>query len=172
MTTATEIADILDKLTDMQRLYVQARIQGMSQVASATAAGASNPKRNAHKFEQSANVKAAIRQSREIFAQKLSFDRKKAHDMYMHAYQVADNATEMKMCVDSLVKLHGVASPEVKRLQHEHTGRVTHDGQVALIPDQKLIEMANVKPSEDPNVIEGELVAPELPPPENKDEES
>ena len=157
----------------MQRLYVQARLEGMTQVAAATAAGAANPKKNAHKFEASDNVKAALRQSREIFAQKLAFDRKKAHDMYMDAYHLSDNATEMKMCVDSLVKLHGVAAPEVKRLQHEHSGRVTHDGQVSLIPDAKLIEMARLTPAQDPNVIEGELVMPEpaaLEPPDASDD--
>ncbi len=145
----------------MQTLYVQARLEGMTQVAAATAAGAANPKRNASQFEKSENVRAALRQSREIFAQKLQFDRKKAHEMYMDAYRAADTATEQKLVVDSLVKLHGIAAPEVKKLEHTHTGTITHKKQLQHLPDSKLLEMANLSPGEDPNIIEGEFV--ELP---------
>lgn len=162
MSTASEIAGILESLTPMQRMYVEARLQGMTQVAAATAAGAANPKKNAHKFEASENVKAALRHTREVFAQKLAFDRKKAHEMYMDAYRNADSATEQKLVVDSLVKLHGIAAPEVKRLQHEHSGQITHKKQLEHLPDSRLLEMANLKPSEDPNVIEGEIVEPDV----------
>ncbi len=164
MSTATRIADILESLTPMQRMYVQARLKGLSKVAAATAAGGVNPKRNAHKFEESENVRAALRTSRELFAQEVAFDRKKAHDMYMDAYHAADTATEMKLCVDSLVKLHGIAAVEVKRLQHEHSGSVDHTGQVQIthLSDSKLIEMARLTPEQDPNIIEGEIVRPLL----------
>ncbi len=142
----------------MQTLYVQARLEGMTQVAAATAAGAANPKRNASQFEKSESVRQALRQSREIFAQKLQFDRKKAHDMYMDAYRAADTATEQKLVVDSLVKLHGIAAPEVKKLEHTHTGTITHKKQLQHLPDSKLLEMANLSPAEDPDIIEGEYV--------------
>ena len=161
MTTTTDVADILEPLTEKQRLYVQARLQGMTRVASAAAAGSPNPKKNAHKFEASESVKTALRKSREVFAQQLAFDRKKAHDMYMTAYHNADTATEQKMVVDSLVKLHGIAEPETKRLQHQHTGVIEHKGQITHLPDAKLLEMARLPPSEDPNVIEGEIVEDE-----------
>lgn len=161
MSTATDVADILESLTEKQRLYVQARLQGMTKVAAAAAAGSPNPKKNAHKFETSEAVKAALRQSREVFAQDLAFDRKKAHEMYMEAYRSADTATEQKMVVDSLVKLHGLAEPETKRLQHEHRGTITHGGQITHLPDAKLLEMAQLPPSKDPNVIEGQLVEDE-----------
>ncbi len=160
MTAPTELVKILESLTPMQALYVQARLEGMTQVAAATAAGAANPKKNAHKFEQSENVRTALRSSRELFAQKLAFDRKKAHEMYMDAYRNADSATEQKLVVDSLVKLHGIAAPEVKRLEHLHTGKVTHVKQIQHLPDAKLLEMARLSPAQDPNVIEGELVEP------------
>ncbi len=142
----------------MQSLYVQARLEGMTQVAAATAAGAANPKKNAHKFETSKYVRAALRQSKEIFAERLAFDRKKAHEMYMNAYRAADTATEQKLVVDSLVKLHGIAAPEVKKLQHEHSGVITHKKQLQHLPDSKLLEMANLSPGEDPNIIDGEFV--------------
>ena len=158
---ATNVADILESLTEKQRLYVQARLQGMTKVAAAAAAGSPNPKKNAHKFETSETVKAALRQAHEILAQELEFDRKKAHEMYMEAYRASDTATEQKMVVDSLVKLHGLAAPEVKRLQHEHTGTITHGGQITHLPDAKLLEMAQLPPSKDPNVIEGEIVEDE-----------
>ena len=158
MTAQAEIVKILESLTDMQRLYVQARLEGMTQVAAATAAGAANPKKNAHKFEQSENVRRALRQSKAIFAEKLAFDRKKAHDMYMNAYRAADTATEQKLVVDSLVKLHGIAAPEQKKIEHTHKGQITHKKQLQHLPDSKLLEMANLSPAEDPNVIDGEFV--------------
>jgi hypothetical protein len=158
MTAATEIAKILESLTPMQTLYVQARLEGMTQVAAATAAGAANPKKNASQFEKSENVRQALRQSKQIFAEKLQFDRKKAHEMYMDAYRAADTATEQKLVVDSLVKLHGIAAPEVKKLEHTHKGEITHKKQLSHMPDSKLLEMANLTPAEDPDIIDGEFV--------------
>ena len=78
--------------------------------------------------------------------------------MYMTAYHAADNATEMKLVVDSLVKLHGVAAAEVKRLKHEHSGQIDHHGKIQYLSDEALHKLARLEPAEDPNVIEGEIV--------------
>ena len=42
----------------------------------------------------------------------VKFTRANAHIMYMDAYQASANATEMKNTVDSLVKLHGLGTPD------------------------------------------------------------
>ena len=103
-------------------------------------------------------MRAALRQAREVFAEQMAFDRKKAHEMYMDAYRNADNATEQKLVVDSLVKLHGLAEPETKRPQHPHTGAIEHKGHIKHLPENRVLEMANLTPEQDPTVIEGEVV--------------
>lgn len=163
MTTATgaKIAEVLKDLTPMQRKYVEARMQGQSQIAAATAAGMAQPKSNANKLEASPSVQAALKAVREISADALAFGRKEAHDMYMQAYYAAATAMEMVAAVNALVKLHGLAAPEVKALQITHQGVVDHKHHLENMPDAELMKLARLK---DSPFIEAEFI--EVPEPE------
>jgi hypothetical protein len=44
--------------------------------------------------------------------EEVKFTAANAHVMYMDAYQASATATEMKNTVDSLVKLHGLSTPD------------------------------------------------------------
>lgn len=161
-----QIADILGKLTHMQRLYVKARSEGASKVAAATAAGQANPRHNANKFEESEAVRDALRAINEIAADAIAFSRKDAHELYMQAYYSAATAAEMVMAINGIVKLHGLAAPEVKELRHKHQGRIDH-AQISNMPDHELQKLAQLK---DSPFIEGEFTVVErekvpLPPP-------
>jgi len=94
-------------LSGQQEKFIHYVLSGMSDTAAAQAVGTS-----------SARVKQWLADERflkafEYFRSKLReqvvFDIHTAHQMYMDAYAAAVNSTEMKMVIDSLVKLHGVA---------------------------------------------------------------
>lgn len=141
------IADVLMELTPMQRAYVKARSEGMTKVAAATAAGQANPTKNAGKFEESDAVRNALRAIVEINADAIHFGRKDAHDMYMQAYYTAATAAEMVMAVNGIVKLWGLAAPEVKELRHKHQGVIDHKHKLENMPDAELAKMAQLKDS-------------------------
>ena len=139
-----QIADVLGKLTHMQRLYVKARSEGASKTAAATAAGMANPKHNATKFEESEAVRDALRAINEIAADAIAFSRKDAHEMYLQAYYTAATAAEMVMAINGIVKLHGLAAPEVKELRHQHHGTVDHKHKLENMPDAELQKLARL----------------------------
>lgn len=151
------ISDALAPLTHMQRVYVESRFKGMSKIASATAAGCANPQKNAYKIEDSVSVKRAMAEIREVGAAEVNFGVKDAYDMYMTAFHTAATSAEMTKAVDSMVKLLGLAKPEVKEIHQHHSGKVDHN-KVQDLTDQELLKLARLKPENDPFTIEGEAI--------------
>ena len=149
-----QIADALESLTQMQRLYVKSRLEGLTKVASATAAGQANPQKNSHKFEESQKVRDALCICKQITADAVAFGRKQAHDMYMSAYHAAVTSAEMTLAVNALVKLHGLAAPEVKELRHKHSGSVDHQHKLEDMSDDELARLAQL---DDDPWIDGEF---------------
>lgn len=143
-------------LTRMERLYVDARLEGMSQVAAATAAGASRPRTEGNRLEQNEKVQKAMMDRMATVAEEIDFGRKEAHDMLMEAYRNAETAMEQIAAVNAMIKLHGLEKPKVVEHQHNHT----HSGQLEYMPTDKLIELADMEDL----VLEGEYeVVPEKP---------
>ena len=140
-TPAEQLAEVLEPLTHMQRLYVQARLDGKSKTASALAAGSKNPQN----FEDSDNVQNALRAARTIAADAVLFSRKEAHDMLLAAYHNAATAMEQVAAVKELVRMHGIAAPEVKELRHKHSGLIEHKHEaIEHMTDKELLELANL----------------------------
>lgn len=138
------------KLTRMQRAYVDARLQGLSQVASATAAGCAVPKNDGTRLEKNDKVQAAMLDMMAKTAEEVGFSRKEAHDMYMEAYQNAETATEQIAAVNAMVKLHGLEKPKQLEVKHEHV----HSGQIEHLPTEELMRLANMQ---DTLTLEGEF---------------
>lgn len=97
-----------NSLTEQEKRYVLYRCSGMSSHASAKAAGYS-PK-TSQSLAKRPQVVNAIEKYEQAQLDSVEFSRERAHQLYMDAYSVSGNATEMKNVVDSLVKLHGVAA--------------------------------------------------------------
>lgn len=129
------------KLTRMQRTYVDARLQGLSQVASATAAGCATPKNDGTRMEKNEDVQAAMIDMMSQTAEEVGFSRKEAHDMYMEAYQNAETATEQIAAVNAMVKLHGLEKP--KKIEIDH--KVEHTGQIEHLPTGELMRLAGME---------------------------
>lgn len=101
----------LNDLTIQQEKLVQMIASGMSIAAAGRAAGYASP-HTARDAAKRPAVAKALEFLREEMRETVNFRRENAHMMYMESYQAAANATEMKNTVDSLVKLHGLGTPD------------------------------------------------------------
>ncbi len=104
-----DLSPALEGLTEKRRIYVEARLQGMSPKAACMAAGvAPNQISN---YEGNPDVKAAIAKGHAISAEHTGLTREKVTAMLMDAYRMAETATEMVMAARELGKLHGLYAP-------------------------------------------------------------
>jgi len=124
------------KLTTKQRVYVDCRLDGMTQLASASAAGASSPQR----YEENETVQAAMIERMQATADAVDFSRREAHDMYMDAHRNAETATEQIAAISAMVKLHGLEKPKVIEVKHDHN--VT--GQLEFMGTDELMKLADM----------------------------
>lgn len=149
-------------LTARERTYVDCRLDGMTQVASAAAAGESTPQR----FEENPKVQAALIERMQATADEVDFSRKEAHDMYLDAYRNAETATEQIAAVTAMVKLHGLEKPRV--IEHKHTA-VTPD-QIEFMPLAELMKQAGMTDLTLDGEWEDITAAPKLEAPEVTDD--
>ena len=98
-------------LTVQEERLVQLITSGMSVAAAGRAAGYNN-RNQALEVSKRPKVAQAIDYFRRELAEEIKFTRRNAHTMYMDTWTSCANATEMKNTVDSLVKLHGLSTPE------------------------------------------------------------
>ena len=110
------------KLTNRQRIYVDARLSGMSQMASAAAAGSTGQNAGTE-YEKNEAIQAELIARMQKVADEVDFSRKEAHDMLMQAYVNADTAMEQIAAVREMIKLHGIAEP--LKVEHKHINKGT-----------------------------------------------
>lgn len=144
----------LPRITAQQRVYVAARVSGLSITASGKEAGAGTTR--ARRWEHDPIIQAYIdKYSLEMAEHSLprvQFGIEDAHAMYMKAYHVSDTAAEMVRATDSLVKLHRVGEEKPSEVPNEVTVR-----QLADLPLAELVRLAGLSvESVQPNAIEGE----------------
>lgn len=119
------LASSLAKLTPKERIYVESRLAGLSQVASASAAGFAQPRVRGNEVEKRPHIQKALMEAMNDIAEEIGFTRKEAHDMLMNAYQNAATAAEQIAAVKEMIALHGLAKPKQVEHKHEHTGTVS-----------------------------------------------
>ena len=100
----------LPRITGQQKVYVAARVGGLSPTAASKQAGVSYHK--AKQWEGSPDVQAWMEHYYEVHAvqviPKVRFELEDAHAMYMEAFHTADSSMAKIRATESLVKLHGV----------------------------------------------------------------
>lgn len=135
----SNLSSALKDLPPKRRIYVQCRLDGMTQTASMQAAGLKG--KASDRLENDPKVQAAMVAACEDLAEEVQFGRREAHDMLMSAYQNAATATEQIAAVRELINLHGIAQP--KKVEHEHT----HKGVVSLekMETQQLLKEAGLE---------------------------
>lgn len=144
-----KVASSFLKLTPKERIFVESRLSGMSQVASAAAAGYGDPTSACTKVERQPNVQAALLAAMEHTAEEVGFSRKEAHEMLMGAYMGAATAAEQIQAVKEMINLHGLAVPKKIEVDHKVTGRVS----LERMETAQLVKLAGMESL----VLEGEF---------------
>ncbi|MFV1943473.1 hypothetical protein VPH49_21915 [Pseudomonas luteola] len=132
----------LPRLTSQQKVYVAARVCGLSMTAAAKQAGCG--KSTASGWEKD----PLIQQYRDRYETELQektlpmvrFGVDDAHAMYMRAYHMAGTAGEMVKATDSLVKLHRLAEAPKAGIEKTVTAK-----QLADLPASELLRLASMK---------------------------
>lgn len=119
------LASSLAKLTPKERIFVESRLSGLTQIASASAAGYAVPRKDGNELEKKEHIQAAMMQAMQEIAEEVGFTRKEAHDMLLQAYQNAATAGEQIAAVKEMIALHGIAVPKTLKVEHEHSGTVS-----------------------------------------------
>ena len=132
----------IGRLTAQEETYVQRRTQGINPSAAARAAGFRYPARAVAEMAQREDITLAISYMREMQRQvavqagALEFTRDDATALYLEAHAKSATAMEEIRAVDSLVKLHGLATPDRVEVN------VTNRGQMENMDDEQLLKLA------------------------------
>lgn len=129
----------LNDLTVQQEKLVSLIASGMTIAAAGRGAGYASYS-TALEASKRPSVQQALQYFREQMREEVKFERQNAHVMYMDAYSSAANATEMKNTVDSLVKLHGLATPDTAVQVNVNVN--TTAKQMERLTDEELLEIA------------------------------
>lgn len=154
---ADEKLNLLDlpRITAQQKVYVAARVSGLSVRASAEQAGAS--RNTGAKWERDEVIQAYMAKYEEEMEKhslpRVRFGIEDAHAMYMQAYHMSATAGEMVKATDSLVKLHRLNEAPVKELPADVTAK-----QLADLPLSELMRLAGLKvASLQPEPLDGDF---------------
>ena len=125
-------------LTVQEERFVQLLVSGMSTAAAGRAAGYEN-RNTALNVSRKPKVAQAIDYFRRELMEEVKFTRTNAHTMYMDTWTSCANATEMKNTVDSLVKLHGLSTPEPTTTVNI---QINGTKQLERMTDEELLKLA------------------------------
>lgn len=132
----------IERLTAQEEVYVQRRTQGLNPSAAARAAGYPYPARAVSMLGEREDINLAISYLREmqrqvaVSAGAIEFTKDDATALYMEAHATSETAGEKIRAVDSLVKLHGLATPEKVEVN------ITSRAQMDAIDDDELMRMS------------------------------
>ncbi len=129
----------LNELTVQQEKLVSLIASGMTIAAAGRGAGYSSSQ-SAYEAAKRPSVQKALQYFREQMREEVKFERQNAHLMYMDAYTASATATEMKNTVDSLVKLHGLATPD--NATQVNININTTAKQLERLSDEELLKLA------------------------------
>lgn len=150
-----DLSPAFEGLNDRDRIYLQSRLSGMSQAASAAAAGMAP--QHASEYEKQPRIAAALQKGREIGIQATGVTREKVSEMLMDAYRSAETAAEMVMASRELGRLHGLYAPQRVELDHTHKlQQVKSEQDIRRLTTADLVKLVSKRGGD---VIEGDFVA-------------
>jgi hypothetical protein len=132
----------INKLTSQEEVYVQRRSQGLNPNASARAAGFTRPAKAVAELSQRNDINLCISYMREmqrqiaVSAGAIEFTKDDATALYLEAHATSETSAEKIRAVDSLVKLHGLASPDKVEIN------ITAREQMAAMDDDDLMKIS------------------------------
>jgi len=126
------------KLSTKERIYMQGRLDGLTQIAAGAAAGLNC---DFTALENRPHYVAAMVAAMEDLAEETSFSRKEAHEMLMQAYTNAATAAEQIQAVKEMIALHGIAAAKKIEVTHEHKGAI----QLERMETNELMKIAGME---------------------------
>ena len=141
----------ISSLTSQEETYVLHRTRGINPTAAARAAGFAKPAIAVANMSDREDIQRAIAFFREAARQSAlaagaaEFTRDDATSLYLEAHAKSACAMEEIRAVDSLVKLHGLATPEKVEV------KVTRIDQLESMDDEALLKLAGNDINLDPN---------------------
>ena len=127
--------------TDRERIYVHARLRGMSEHAAYKAAGGKgNPQPATWIYEP--HVVSVLAAAQNISAEETGMTREKIRDMLVNAYHNATTAAEQIMAARELAKLFGLFAPTKVQVAHDH--RHSIEDKRANIKDMSTTELESL----------------------------
>lgn len=156
-----DLSPAFEGLDDRERIFVEGILRGMSQIASATAAGYKSPRDSAQELVKRPRVVAALEKGRELSIQETGITREKLSDMLMAAYTSATTAAEQIMAVRELGKLHGLYAAQKVEVGHTHKLEAKDAiKQLQSMSSEQLLKVARMNRGQ---VIDGEFSEVRLP---------
>lgn len=144
-----ELEQILSQLEGKPRLYVEARLRGLTIKAAEAAAGAQR-----EGLEWRAEVQRVLAEAHAATSRATGITIEKLTEMLLDSYRSAATAGEQVSAVRELGKLHGLyKAPEVK-IKHEHTGTVRSINDFRGMSVEQLEKIVSERAT---HIIEGEL---------------
>lgn len=142
-----DLAPALQGLSEKQRLYVQARLTGMTPIVAARTVGARVPEKSWRVLEHNPAVRKALEQGRELSAKETGVTRKQISDMLVDAYRSATNAGEMVMAARELGKLHGLYEAQKIDVNHK-LERVKTEHELRALTVEELEQLVSKAPDD------------------------
>ena len=114
----SKLATVLGGLSQQQKLYTEARMSGMTPLASARAAGVGSPEVNAYRLEKHPKVREAMRAAQTIAAERIELGRDDIVQGFMDAVNSAGTAMELVAAWREIGKMVGAYEPVKVDVRH------------------------------------------------------
>ena len=142
-----DLAPIVANLSEKQRLYVQARLTGMTPLIAARSVGARVPEKTWRLFEHAPAVREALEKGRALSAKEAGITRQQISDMLVEAYRSATTAGEMVMAARELGKLHGLYEAQKLEVNHK-LERVKTEHELRTLTVEELEQLVSKAPDD------------------------
>lgn len=115
----TQAATAFSHLTDMQRMYCEARLSGMIPLHAARAAGYANPEVNAYRMDKHPQIQKALIAARKMVIEKFDVDRQDVLRGMFDAVQASASATELVAAWREIGRIIGAYEPSKVEIMHK-----------------------------------------------------
>ncbi|MCK4784200.1 MAG: hypothetical protein KAV87_10650 [Desulfobacteraceae bacterium] len=128
-------------LTDMQRIYVDGRLAGLTPYASCKAAGYADAQTVAYRLERTPRVRDALDAASKVARVSLDMSRDDVLEGLMESLQMCANATEMTNVWKEIGKIIGAYQP--LKIEHTHNIGDMTNTQLQRMSNKELVGMAD-----------------------------
>lgn len=128
----------------MQRLYAEARMNGLSPLESAKAAGFKHPEIKWHSYEKHPRIAPLILMMNERVIEKYDLSRDDVIAGFMDAVNAAANSSELTAAWREIGKMLGHYSPEKLDIRHQHSVENMTLNKLESLPEAELLKLAEM----------------------------